>query len=112
MPIFCRPSWQASPNRRVLPDELIICDDASTDGTRALLESFASTASIPVSLHFSDQNTGSVKNFERAIGLCTGDVIALSDQDDVWRNDKLELIEQAVSTKCSDRNGLFRRGDR
>jgi hypothetical protein len=77
-----------------LPDELIICDDASTDGTRALLESFARTASIPVSLYFSDQNTGSVKNFERAIGLCTGDVIALSDQDDVWRKDKLELIEQ------------------
>jgi glycosyltransferase involved in cell wall biosynthesis len=76
------------------PDELIICDDASTDQTRALLESFASTSSIPVSLHFSDQNTGSVKNFERAIGLCTGEVIALSDQDDVWRADKLERIEQ------------------
>ena len=76
------------------PDELIICDDASTDETRALLESFARSTPIPVSLCFSDQNTGSLKNFERAIGLCTGDVIALSDQDDVWRNDKLELIEQ------------------
>jgi hypothetical protein len=77
-----------------LPDELIVCDDASTDQTRALLESFARTSSIPVSLYFSDQNTGSVKNFARAIGLCTGDVIVLSDQDDVWRNDKLELIEE------------------
>lgn len=83
------------------PDELIICDDASTDGTRALLESFARTASIPVSLYFSDQNTGSVKNFERAIGLCTGDVIALSDQDDVWRKDKLELIEQAFQRNAA-----------
>jgi glycosyltransferase involved in cell wall biosynthesis len=79
------------------PDELIVCDDASTDQTRTLLESFTSTSSIPVSLYFSDQNTGSIKNFERAIGLCTGDVIALSDQDDVWRANKLELIEQAFN---------------
>ena len=84
-----------------VPDELIVCDDASTDRTRALLESFASTASFPVSLHFSEQNTGSVKNFERAIGLCTGDVIALSDQDDVWRKDKLELIEQAFQRNAA-----------
>ncbi|HET9479725.1 MAG TPA: glycosyltransferase family 2 protein [Pyrinomonadaceae bacterium] len=76
------------------PDEIIVCDDASTDHTRAQLESFARTSPIPVSLYFSDQNAGSLKNFERAIGLCTGEVIALSDQDDVWRNDKLQVIEQ------------------
>ena len=77
------------------PDEIVICDDASTDETRSILQSFAAASSIPVSLHFSEQNLGSVKNFERAIGLCTGDIIALSDQDDVWRSDKLQLIEAA-----------------
>ena len=76
------------------PDELIICDDASTDKTRALLESFARTSALPVSLYFSDENVGSVKNFDRAIGLCTGDVIALCDQDDVWNSDKLQRIER------------------
>jgi len=79
------------------PDEIIVCDDASTDGTRAVLESFAQTTRIPVSLHFSNENVGFVKNFERATGLCTGDVIALSDQDDVWRPDKLQLIEQSFA---------------
>jgi hypothetical protein len=78
-----------------VPDEIVVCDDASTDDTRRVLESFARTSSIPVSLYFSDQNTGSLKNFERAIGLCTGDVIVLSDQDDVWRADKLQHLEQA-----------------
>ena len=78
------------------PDEIVVCDDASTDETRAVLESFANSATIPVSLHFADQNAGSVKNFERAIGLCSGDVIALSDQDDVWRADKLQLLEAAL----------------
>ena len=79
------------------PHELIVCDDASTDQTRAVLDSFARTSSIPVSLYFSDENTGSVKNFERAIGLCTGDVIALSDQDDVWHSDKLQRIQETFS---------------
>ena len=79
------------------PDEIVVCDDASTDATRDVLQSFAQTAQIPVSLYFSDENVGSVKNFERATGLCTGDVIALSDQDDVWRADKLQLLEQAFA---------------
>jgi hypothetical protein len=79
-----------------VPDEIVICDDASTDDTRPVLQSFARSSSIPISLYFSDQNTGSLKNFERAIGLCTGDVIVLSDQDDVWRADKLQLLEQAL----------------
>ena len=79
-----------------VPDEIVVCDDASTDDTRRLLESFAGTSSIPVSLYFSDRNAGSLKNFERAIGLCTGDVIVLSDQDDVWRADKLQLLENAL----------------
>jgi len=79
------------------PDEIIICDDRSTDDTQTLLEKFAADSRVPVTLHSNDQNLGSVKNFERAISLCTGDVIALSDQDDVWRNDKLQLIEDAFN---------------
>jgi len=82
-------------------DEIVICDDSSTDNTRNLLEKFAAESSIPVTLHFNDQNLGSVKNFERAITLCTGDVIALSDQDDVWRSDKLRLFETVLNNSPS-----------
>ena len=70
------------------PDEIVICDDGSTDETISLIPD-------TVVLHRNEQNLGAVKNFEKAIGLCTGDVIALSDQDDVWRADKLALIEEA-----------------
>jgi hypothetical protein len=77
------------------PDEIVICDDASTDATRSLLEQFANSSEIPVALHFNTENLGTIKNFEQAICLCTGDAIALSDQDDVWRKDKLELTEAA-----------------
>src|SRR5687767_11308751 len=77
------------------PDEIVVCDDCSTDDTPALLKQFAAESAIPVSVHFNEQNLGSVRNFEQAIRMCTGEVIALSDQDDVWREDKLQLIEQA-----------------
>lgn len=83
------------------PDEIVICDDVSTDNTRALLESFKQRSPVPITLHINDQNLGSVRNFERAIALCTGDVIALSDQDDVWRADKLQMIEDAFNKSPS-----------
>src|SRR5207237_5486818 len=41
-----------------------------------------------------ERNLGSTKNFERAIGLCAGDLIALSDQDDVWLPAKLARLEE------------------
>ncbi len=81
------------------PDELVICDDCSTDGTRSIIEDFSSEAPFPVRLSVSDRNLGSTKNFERAIELCRGDLIALSDQDDVWLRDKLELIESVFSAR-------------
>lgn len=69
-------------------DEIVICDDGSTDETVSLISGYAG-------LHVNEKNLGSVKNFEQAVSRCTGDIIALSDQDDVWREDKLHLIEAA-----------------
>jgi hypothetical protein len=79
------------------PDELVICDDASTDATSEIVRDFATSTLFPVRLHANDGILGSTKNFEKAIKLCSGDVIALSDQDDVWRSDKLALIEKCFS---------------
>jgi glycosyltransferase involved in cell wall biosynthesis len=76
-----------------VPDEVIICDDCSTDGTKEILTSFAAGAAFPVKLHFNDRNLGYLGNFEKAVSLCTGDIIVLSDQDDVWRGDKLKAME-------------------
>ena len=74
----------------------MICDDASTDETESVIRQFASSPDVV--FYSNKQNLGSSKNFEQAINLCSGDVIALSDQDDVWRKDKLELIETALIT--------------
>lgn len=79
------------------PDELVVCDDGSSDDTAAIVAAFARDASFPVAFHTNAVRLGSTKNFERAISLATGDVIALADQDDVWRADKLAVLERAVA---------------
>lgn len=76
-----------------LPDELVICDDRSTDKTVEILQDFAKTAPFEVKLFVNEQNLGVTKNFEKAISLCTGEIIFLSDQDDVWLPEKLQIIE-------------------
>jgi glycosyltransferase involved in cell wall biosynthesis len=79
-----------------LPDELVVCDDRSTDGTPELVEAFAARAPFAVRLHVNPENLGSTRNFGHAIELCRGDIIALSDQDDVWHPEKLARLEQAL----------------
>ena len=74
------------------PDELVVCDDGSRDGTVEIVRRFAETVNFPVVLHVNEENMGSFQNFGKAIGLCSGDLIALSDQDDVWLPEKLAVI--------------------
>ena len=76
------------------PDELVVCDDHSTDSTVALLREFAIDAPFPVHIHENPIRLGSTKNFEQAISLCQGEVISLCDQDDIWAEDKLSFTEQ------------------
>jgi hypothetical protein len=79
------------------PDELVACDDASTDHTVTVLERFAESAAFPVRIHRHPVRLGSVKNFESAISACAGDVIALADQDDVWHPEKLAAVESEIA---------------
>jgi glycosyltransferase involved in cell wall biosynthesis len=76
------------------PDELVVCDDRSTDRTVSMLRDFAATASYPVRIFENEHNLGFAANFERAIRLCEGNLIALSDQDDIWYPIRLERSEQ------------------
>ncbi len=77
-----------------MPDELVVCDDRSPDETAHVVERFAARAPFPVRLSVNERNLGSTKNFERAISLCEGDLIALCDQDDVWLPGKLARLEE------------------
>jgi glycosyltransferase involved in cell wall biosynthesis len=86
------------------PDEMIVCDDRSTDETIQILKDFARSAPFPVNIIINEKNLGSTKNFEKAIGLCTGEIIALCDQDDIW--DKEKLSREVAMLETSPNVGL------
>jgi hypothetical protein len=85
--------------QRRLPDELVVCDDGSTDGTLQVLRDFAARTPFTVRLYESEVRLGPTKNFERAIGLCEGGLIALADQDDVWHPQKLARCAAAFARR-------------
>ncbi len=72
-----------------LPNEVVIVDDGSSDGSVALVRRWADSVPFTVHIHQNTSNLGSTKSFEKAMSLCTGDVIVLSDQDDAWQSDRL-----------------------
>ena len=72
-------------------DEIIIVDDCSTDSTVRVIEQYIlSHKDIDIKLYKNEENLGYKKNFKKAISLCHGDYVFLSDQDDIWMTDKIE----------------------
>ena len=89
------------------PDELVVVDDASTDGTVAMLETFASRAPFPMQIGRNPTRLGVAANFTAALGRCTGELVATCDQDDLWHPGRLaraerEFADPAVTLTFSD----------
>ena len=79
-----------------LPDQIVICDDRSTDDSVLICQAFADRAcsmGVEVSVQVNAENLGYVRNFERALGLCKADLLFLSDQDDVWHREKIARFQ-------------------
>jgi len=79
------------------PDELVVCDDASSDATAEIVAEFARTAPFDVRLWTQPSNVGRIANFEKAISLCTKELIFLSDADDVWHAGKLDSMSRVLA---------------
>jgi glycosyltransferase involved in cell wall biosynthesis len=84
-----------------LPDRLIVSDDGSSDGSLELLERFAESAPIPVTL-LTGPGSGLADNFWHAVSHASEDLIAWADQDDVWHADKLLRCQQALERHGCD----------
>lgn len=84
-------------NQSLIPDEIVICDDCSKDNTVNIIKETLDNWSGKVHLVVNEKNLGYRKNFEKAISLCNGDIIFLSDQDDVWNRNKIEIMVNALN---------------
>jgi glycosyltransferase involved in cell wall biosynthesis len=79
----------------IAPDEVLIFDDCSSDATLASIESlreYAAARGISLEVMQNARNLGYIKNFEHGVLQCHGEVIFLSDQDDVWMPNKIETL--------------------
>jgi glycosyltransferase involved in cell wall biosynthesis len=82
-------------NQTVKPSEIIVVDDGSTDRTVEILQQIiknAENSSVMISLICNLERLGVTSNFEKAISLTSGDIIFLSDQDDIWQPDRIETF--------------------
>jgi glycosyltransferase, group 2 family len=103
-------------NQTHRPSEIVVCDDGSTDRTPEILAEYQKQYPEIFRIHFNEINLRSVKNFEKAISLCSKAIIFLSDQDDIWAENKAEKIVSfldnhaeidvvATNGFCIDENG-------
>ncbi len=96
-------------NQTVKVDEIVVCEDNSTDNTREILKKYNIANPGLFKILHNTQNLGSNKNAEKAIQHCTGDIVFLSDQDDEWLPNKVEITLQFFKQN-PNMNGVFSNG--
>ena len=103
-------------NQTVKVDEIIICDDQSSDKTVTIITDLMLLYPEIIKLYINPENLRVNKNFEKAVDLSSGDFIFFSDQDDVWTNTKvahiLTIFEENPSAQgvFSDANLIDEKG--
>ncbi len=83
----------------VKPDEIVICDDCSNDKTLQIVKDILDKSSIAHRYIQHETNKGVLSSFYDALKKVTGDIIFFSDQDDVWKSDKIEKIYPQFTEK-------------
>lgn len=80
------------------PEEVILCDDGSTDRTVEIIQRFIAENGLEGKwkLYQNTVNKGYPSNFYYACSLCNEEMVFLADQDDVWEKDKIEQMCHAM----------------
>jgi len=92
---FVREQLESIRVQTLPPAEIIISDDGSTDETLEIVRNFQSTmaqSATPVRVFHREEALGPARNFWAALEEVNHELVALADQDDVWREDKLEVL--------------------
>jgi glycosyltransferase involved in cell wall biosynthesis len=90
-------------NQTVPVNEVVVVDDVSTDNTIDILNEYAAKYPGVFNIVRNKKNIGARKNFEKALYLCKGDIIFLSDQDDSWDQQKVQKIITHFSSHADDK---------
>ncbi len=93
---FIKKQLESILNQTVPVDEVIICDDCSTDNTAKIVTSFINDNALSKSWQFfqNQKNIGYCLNFYRCIFKAKGNYIFLCDQDDIWLDNKVEVMSR------------------
>ena len=86
--------------QRRAPDQIIVADDGSTDGTRDIVRCFGERHNGRIAITVLDpgpETRGLRANLERALVAANGDVLVLADQDDVWSSGRIEVALEALA---------------
>lgn len=97
-------------NQTIPVDEIVVCDDCSNDKTISILNLYKDKYPSVFKIYSNPENLRSNKNFEKAITLCTGDFLFLSDQDDLWKPEKVAKTI-AVFNANPSAQGVFSNAD-
>ncbi|WP_026506640.1 glycosyltransferase [Butyrivibrio sp. MC2013] len=116
---YIQEQLQSIYEQTVQVEEVIICDDGSSDDTCEIVKRFIEQKGLSDSwkLVVNDNNLGYADNFHKAMMLCSGEYIFVCDQDDVWEPDKVEAMlgvmqkDNGVKLLCSDFTPLVSSSD-
>lgn len=89
---FIREQLESILNQTMAVDEIIVCDDMSTDKTLDIVGQIKSSTTVPIHIYRNDKQLRAQSNFQQAVNFCRGDIIFLSDQDDIWMPEKVKTI--------------------
>ena len=80
-------------------DEIVIVDDGSMDSTVAIVQEYVDKyPECNIRLFKNTVNLGYKKNFHKAMSLCEGDIIFLCDQDDIWKENKVDALSKLLES--------------
>lgn len=87
-------------SQTVLPDEVIISDDCSSDTTVFIIKKFIKNNKLNNwKLYVNEANLGWKKNFMNLLSQAQGEYIFLCDQDDIWNKSKLSNMVNIMDKK-------------
>lgn len=86
---YLQSQLQSIVDQSILPSEIVIRDDGSSDGTLRICQDFAAQSPVPVRILPTGERLGVAGNFFTCAKACHSEFIIFADQDDAWQPERL-----------------------